>query len=155
MIIWKDITGYEGRYQVNNIGQVKSLVSNKILQHSYSVGYPMVSLSKNGKGKSFKIHQLMAVEFLGHKPNGSTIVVDHINNDRTDNRIENLQLITHRTNGTKDQKNGSSQYTGVAWDNYAQKWKSQIRINGRSKHLGSFKCELPAASAYQKALKAL
>ena len=44
------------------------------------------------------------------------LVVDHINNDPLDNRLENLQLISHRYNLSKDKKGGSSKFTGVSWD---------------------------------------
>lgn len=97
---WKDIEGYEGLYQVSNIGQVKSLKRNKILKPApNSCGYLQVCLHKNGKQKTFRIHRLVAEAFL---PNEDELPeVDHINSDKTDNRVANLQWISHVENNRK------------------------------------------------------
>jgi hypothetical protein len=157
--IWVDILNYEGIYQISNLGKVKSLnyrntKKEKILNLSKSTrGYPQVQLNKNGFGKTFSIHQLVAIAFLGHKPDGTQkIVVDHINNDKTDNRVVNLQLINSRENNTKDQKPGISKYVGVTFNKVVNKWHSRITIKNKTKHLGYFDSELEAFEAYQKAL---
>jgi hypothetical protein len=90
--IWKDIPNYEGCYQVSNLARVKSLarrngkrvVVEKILRTflTESRKYISVSLSLNGKLKLFSVHQLVAMAFLNHKPNGNTLVVDHIDGDQ-------------------------------------------------------------------------
>jgi hypothetical protein len=90
--------------------------------------------------------------FLNHKPNGLTIVVDHINNIKTDNRLSNLQLLTNRQNTTKESR-GTSIYPGVSYRPKNNKWEAKIKINGANKHLGLFKNELDAAQAYQNYLK--
>lgn len=154
--VWRDIKGYEGYYQVSSCGRVKSLKYNKekILKLSQDGGgYYHCDLYLNGNQKTIKVHKLVAIAFLGHKPNGMKIVVDHINNVKTDNRLENLQLISHRKNLSKDKKGYSSQYVGVTWYKPTSKWKAQIGINGKKKHLGLFSNELQAAQAYQLALK--
>lgn len=94
---WKDIQDFEGLYQVSNTGQVKSLRNNKILKPGKtSDGYLQVTLSKNGEAKCFLIHRLVAEAFL---PNEEELPeVDHINNDKADNRICNLQWISHVEN---------------------------------------------------------
>lgn len=167
--IWKDIPDYEGYYQVSNLGRVKSLerkcIANsyggiklkkeKILSPSFNKGYLYVVLYFNRNKKTKSIHQLVAMAFLGHTPCGYKIVVDHINNIKTDNRIENLQLISNRENSSKDKKNMYSKYTGVSWDKSKNKWKAQIRINGESKHLGIFENEIDASNAYNKILKTI
>ena len=163
---WIDIIGYEKLYQISNLGNVKSLskqvCNNKrcyiskekilkpILEKS---GYYNVFLYKNSKSKNFKVHQLMAVCFLNHKPCGFKIVVDHVNNDKLDNRIENLQLVTNRENNSKGKKNKTSKYTGVSKHKSTGKWVSYIRINGKVKYLGSFENEYDAHLAYQNKLK--
>ena len=159
--IWKDITGYEGKYMVSDQGRVKSLKYNntnkeKILKPSYHCnGYLIVSLCKDNKPKCIKVHQLVAMEFLGHTPCGMKVVVDHIDNNKTNNNLNNLQLISQRENSSKDRKGGSSEYVGVSWRKDSCKWRSMIRINGKKKHLGFFTNELDASEAYQKALKNL
>ncbi len=163
--IWKDIEGYEGYYQVSNLGRVKSLerrssagrrINDKILKNSInSVGYYRVCLCKNGKGKAVRVHQLVAIAFLGHVPCGYNIIVDHIDNDPLNNNVDNLQLTTPRHNLSKDKKGGTSKYTGVCWDKKHGKWHSVIGISGKNKHLGYFDCEIKASKAYQKELNKL
>ena len=151
--IWKDIPGYENKYQVSNFGKVKSLKNLNILKsRTGTTGYLYISLCGNSKCTTRKIHQLVAMAFLNHTPCGYKIVVDHKNNNPLDNRVENLQLITARENSSKDAK-GSSKYTGVSWDKQSNKWKSSIEIDGRKKNLGRFKCETAASLAYQNKLK--
>lgn len=157
--VWKDIPGYEGLYQVSNLGRVKSLPRKGkpngcfLKQPLSNKGYHTVNLCVNGICKCQKVHQLVAKSFLNHKPCGMDLVIDHINNIKTDNRVENLQIVTNRYNVSKDMKNKSSIYTGVFWHKIMQKWISQIRINNKAKYLGNFECELAASYAYQKALK--
>ena len=152
---WKDIPDYEGLYQVSDLGRVKSFHKGKerVLKASINrCGYYQLTLYKDNKSKYFEVHQLMAIAFLNHKPNGNTLVVDHINNLSIDNRISNLQIISHRENATKDQTGGTSEYVGVSWCKNYEKWRAQIVINGKRKHLGYFKEELEAHKAYQEAL---
>jgi len=155
--VWKDIPNYEGLYQVSNLGNVRSLNykrTGKVKKLSCSIdanGRPLVSLCNINK-KTYSVHALAAIAFLNHKPCGMKIVVDHINNDRLNNKLYNLQIITQRLNASKDKK-GTSKYTGVSWNKTTNKWTSNIRINGKIKHLGLFTDERKAAQAYQNELK--
>ncbi len=167
--IWKDVPNYEGHYQVSNLGRVKSLsrkafngksmhtLKGRILKGSSGKSnYLIVGLSKNGKRKTITIHQLVVMAFLNHKPNGyNGLIVDHVNNIKTDNRLNNLQLVTARHNLSKDRKNKTSKYTGVRWCNSSSKWRSAIYINGNQIHLGLFLSEKEASNTYQKAKKKL
>jgi hypothetical protein len=169
MEVWKDIPNYEGYYQVSNLGNVKSLerkitlsngllrtINEKILKiNDNGKGYFIASLSIDKKTKYYLVHQLVAMAFLGHTPNGHKSVVDHINNVKKDNRLDNLQIITNRENTSKNTKQGSSIYTGVYWSKTLNKWCACIRINSKSKHLGYFDNEIDAHNAYQNALKQL
>ena len=109
--IWKDIKGFEGIYQVSNIGRVKNLerkvkcknnsyrvIKEKILKPNKSkhTGYYMVTLSKNGKQNTYSVHRLVATAFLDNPENKPC--VDHINTIRTDNRIENLRWVSYEEN---------------------------------------------------------
>ena len=156
MEIWKKIKDYPD-YEVSNLGNVKSLKFNKekILKPSKnSDGYLLIALCKKGTQKSFTVHKLVAMAFLNYVSNGSNgLVVDHINNVRIDNNITNIQLLTQRENTSKRIKKYSSEYTGVSWWKRDSNWKSQIRINGKTKFLGLFNCEIEASKAYQEALK--
>jgi hypothetical protein len=155
---WKDIKDYKGIYQVSDLGRVKSLKFNKerilkLCKDSY--GYLTCGLSKENKKTTRTVHVLVAESFLKHKRNGNTLVTDHVNNDRLDNRLVNLQLISHRENCSKDRKGGTSKYRGVSLRKSTQKYQAQIRIKGKSKHLGYFNTQLEASKAYQNALNNL
>ena len=153
---FRSISGYEGLYEVSNFGNVKSLTNDKILKPCLgSRGYYMVRVYKDNKGNTMSIHVLVAMAFLGHKPDGYKIVVDHIDNNKLNNHVSNLQLISNRENTSKDKKNGTSKYTGVTWYNASNKWLAQIAINSKKKNLGLFETEDEAHETYQKALKML
>ncbi len=159
--IWKVIDGYED-YQVSSFGNVKSTkkfngTNERLLKKHMSVyGYLMANFIKNGKQKNFTIHVLVAMMFLGHKPDGTRkIVVDHKDNNKLNNHVDNLQLISTRENCSKDRKGYSSKYVGVSWNKVSGKWKAGIYYSGREIRLGLFELEIDAANAYQKALKEL
>lgn len=92
--VWKDIEGYKGKYQVSNMGNVKSLNyrstgQEKILKQIFNaVGYPQVGLYKDGKMKWHMTHKLVAQAFIDNPDNKPRI--SHINTIRADNRAENL-----------------------------------------------------------------
>ena len=167
---WKDIKGYEGFYQVSNIGNVKSLerkvkckggalrtVNKKILKpYLDSKGYLQVKLNKKGNYKSFNTHKLVAMSFLGHTPCGYKLIVDHIDNNPLNNNVDNLQLITSRENSSKDKKGGTSKYVGV-FDNGkgVKRWRANISLGKKTINLGSFNTEERASIAYDFALTQL
>jgi hypothetical protein len=95
----------------------------------------------------------MAISFLGHTPDGThRVVVDHIDNDKSNNNIENLQLITNRLNSSKNRvKYGSS--IGVIKSKRHEKWLAYIQFKDRLINLGSYNTKLEAANAYLKALQ--
>jgi hypothetical protein len=169
MEIFRDIIGYEGIYQISDLGTVKSLrrtvlkngkhpffMKEAILTNSLNdQGYLRVGLTKNGKVKTEQVHVLVARAFLNHSTCGYDIIVDHKNNIRSDNRLDNLQLITVRTNTSKDRKNGSSKFIGVYWNKSKERWVSRIRIGKTRKQLGVFTSEIEAANKYQEALSSL
>ena len=165
--IWKDIPNYEGYYQVSNLGRIKSL--ERYIKHAYgglslkkerilkpgvnSRGYLSFNLLKNGSSKNVTVHSIVAIAFLNHKPDGHKLVVDHIDNDKLNNRLDNLQIITNRENCNKDRNRGLSKYIGVSLHKKTGLWRSRIRIGGKDTSLGYFKSEYEAHLAYQKALK--
>jgi len=113
---WRDIIGYEGLYQISSFGRVKSHRrkgnwTEKLLKFNKDgVGYPKVILSKNNKTKSFRIHSLVAKHFLVKKHHKDT--VNHIDLDKTNNHINNLEYISSSANSKHAWKNGAmdSQY---------------------------------------------
>jgi len=150
MEIWKAIPGYEGSYQVSNWGNVKSLkfAKERILKPGvYTDGYLKVSLSKDGKQRTYKVHQLVAMVFLGHIRNGHETVVNHIDNNQLNNHLNNLELVSNRYNSSCHKTD-----VGVCWRKDINKWHTQIRINGKKIHLGYFTNKEDALDMYQKAL---
>ena len=158
---WKDVKGYEGSYQVSNLGRVKSLKRkmrpvDKILSLPINnTGYLNITLCKDGNQKTLHVHVLMAITYLNHKQCGNNVVIDHINGDKLDNRLLNLQLISNRENISKSKSGYSSKFVGVSWDKALKKWCSKIRIGRKQKHLGYFTVEREASTSYQKALKGI
>ena len=108
--IWKDIEGYEGLYQVSNLGRIKSLqrtitdkngkvktIKETLMKHNTDdKGYKYVFLSKNNTKKFSRVHKLIAQAFIPNPLNLPEI--DHINTIQDDNRIENLRWCTHKEN---------------------------------------------------------
>jgi len=107
--IWKDAFGYEGLYQVSNLGRVKSLERYKkngknslqlipeyfkTTKQNNKTGYVQVDLYKNNKRKNWNLHRLILSTFKGY----SKLDVNHINGIKTDNRLENLEYCTRKEN---------------------------------------------------------
>lgn len=156
--IFKDISEYEGVYQISNFGRVKSFNSKSptiILKPiADKKGYYKVGLNLNGKKKAGFIHILVAEAFLNHKSDGThKITVDHIDNNKANNSVNNLQLVSNRFNSTKNVSD-KSKYPGV-YKSKNGKWFAAIRINSKSKRLGTYDTELEAASAYYTEIKSL
>ena len=151
--IWKDIPGYKGIYKISNLGRIKKLNykrTNKIYYLKCNTKRCHAHLYKNGIPEMHSIAVWMAITFLNFKPNGYKIVVDHIDNDKTNDRLYNLQIITQRRNLTKE-KRAKSGYTGVTIS--GKNWCAKININKERIHLGTFKTRKEASEAYQNALK--
>lgn len=159
--IWKDVIGYEGIYQVSNLGRVKSLGNDKnrkekiLKQRLGTKNYFMVGISKNCKQITKDVHQLVAESFLNHKPCGLKLVVNHIDFNTKNNNLNNLEIITHRENTNRKHIKSTSKYVGVCWDKVCNKWRSAITIRGKKIYLGLFENEFDAHLAYQNALKTL
>lgn len=104
--IWKDIPNYEGLYQASNLGRIKSLeridalgrrVNERILKPEINqYGYYLISLYKNSIQKLYSVHRLVWEAFNGQIPEGYEI--NHINEIKSDNRLSNLNLMTHKEN---------------------------------------------------------
>lgn len=159
--IWRFIPGYEGIYMVSNLGRIKRLNyrntgKERILKLYKNVyGYLYISFKKDNKVKTYAVHGLVFDMFGLEKRNGVTLQIDHIDGNKENNCIENLQLLSARENNSKMQltkKYKTSRFIGVCWDKTANKWQSNIYINNKLYYLGKFDSEEQASEAYQYAL---
>ena len=103
-------------------------------------------------GKLKKTHRLIAEAFLHDY--SEDLDVDHINNERSDNRVENLRMVTRGENLRAKRKKfegASSQYRGVSWNKEKCCWRASLYNNSKRKHIGYFDCEHEAAIAWNKA----
>lgn len=108
--VWKPIKGYEGLYEVSNMGRVLSLSymrTNKknLIKQKNNKGYLSVVLSKKGKTKHFNVHRLVYEAFKGkipeynrHEKGEKQFVINHLDENKHNNRIENLELTNQRKN---------------------------------------------------------
>jgi len=150
--IWKDLVGYEGFYQISNLGRIKSLsrivITKKgvkrnlfgrvLKQFVGSSGYLEVKLTDSIKHKTLRTHCLMAYTFLNHKPSRYEVVVDHKDNNKLNNNLKNLQLITNQENAVKDRVFKSG-YCGirVQKNKYSTKYVVNTTINKKRVYLGT------------------
>ena len=93
--VWKDIPGYENLYQVSSEGRIRRGERLKI-PHKDRGGYLTVWLCKNAAQKNYKVHRLVALAFISN-PSGK-MTVNHIDGNKQNNRVENLEWATHSEN---------------------------------------------------------
>lgn len=118
--IYKDIQGYEGLYQVSNLGEVKSLpkgdgngnrerlLKQEVLQREHT-NYRRVTLSKDGVTKRFQVHRLVAKAFI--PTSDTTLHINHIDNNGENNTYTNLEWVTHSQNMLHSSKQGRQDLT--------------------------------------------
>ncbi len=147
MEIWKPIKNYEGFYEVSNLGRVKSLT--RYVNHSRGgkqilkgrilkpripkkIKYHSVALNKNANAKSFYIHYLVASTFIKCDEN-KNLVIDHIDNDKSNNKVSNLRYCTQRENLNNRSLISATGYVGVSKNppNYKNRYRARIRINNK------------------------
>ena len=141
MEYWKEIPGYEGLYEVSNKGNVRNVRRNKLLRLSKTkYGYIQVYLYKNGIRTGLTVHRLVAEAFLSNPDNLPQ--VNHKDEDKTNNRVENLEWCSAKYNmnfGTRNIraketaiKNGS--WSGLSREEYMKEYNREYKKNNREKN---------------------
>lgn len=140
---WKPIKDYEGLYMVSNTGLVKRIkfINGK---HNFEQerllkpilnkdGYMFVRLCKDGKAKNKRIHKLVANAFLGE----SNLQIDHIDGNKQNNRLDNLEYVTPKENTNRAWNKGIAKYTTERKEKLRQialeKWKTNSFRKWRNK----------------------
>jgi hypothetical protein len=136
---FKFIKGYE-KYMISDKGRVFSIKSHRFLKPRINTkGYYYVSLSSNKIVKNFTIYRVIGLHFLENPENKEYI--DHINNNRLDNRLENLRFVSSSENSMnrKISNKNTSGVKGISfYKKYNNKYRVQIWFNNKSKHIGYF-----------------
>jgi hypothetical protein len=148
MEIWKDVIGYEGLYVISSYGRVKNLKTNLYLNVKQRPdGYIRIGLYFKGKQTNFYLARLIYKNFIGIENNDFQI--NHIDKNKLNNNLSNLELISSRENTchrSKFNSKKSSIYNGVSRMKN-NSWKSYIYFNSKQITLGIFKTEIEAYSA--------
>ena len=151
--VYMDVVGFEGLYKVSNYGNVLGLKKGKFLKPDTDKdGYKIIALSKRPLQKKFKVHRLVYYTFFPDADR--TKQINHLDKNKANNKLWNLETVTLRENNTHRfaDKSTSSRYRGVTRDERYGVWRAQVQINKVKKHLGHFNCETAAYFAYLKAL---
>jgi hypothetical protein len=116
--------------------------------------YKLISIQiKELKPKPIKVHQLISAAFLNYEFNGFNKVVDHIDSNPLNNNLNNLRVVSHRENMSKEKTLKSGLPVGV--HKQGKKYISQIQINKKCVYLGYYNTIEEASNAYQTKLKSL
>ena len=135
---WKKVTGFE-KYSVSDYGNIRNDKTGRILKFGTSNnGYRRVTFSQNKKLSTKNVHRLVAGAFIPNPDNKKC--VDHINNDRKNNKLNNLRWATAEQNqhNRKIDKDNTSGTKGVSFVKKTNKWRARINIDGKEIYLGSF-----------------
>ena len=158
--IWKDIQGYDGYYQVSNLGRVKSLSRDVFYGMGYYLkkekilkptmrkdGYQVVGFYIENIRKLFLIHRLVATAFVKNLFNKEKVIhIDFIKHNNNSNNLEWTNLLETACHQMSNQKS-LSEFIGVSFRKKRNKWLSSIVINGKPIHIGSFKTQEEAYQA--------
>ena len=164
---WKPFVyfGHETNIELNIYGDAKrvykpwmklkrkeKLFKKTINNRGYNTLFVKLS---NGREFTMLLHQALAMTFLGHEPNKYTKVIDHIDNDKQNNHISNLQITTQRENAMKYYKDLRDLPMGVFYykGKNVLKYRSYIVHNKKQRYLGRFNTPEEASAAYQEALR--
>jgi hypothetical protein len=161
--VWKEVVEFADSYEVSNKGNVRSVDRVVIRSNGRPItvngkdisimpdkdGYSIVQLYKDGRRYVRKVHRMVYEAFVGEL--SKDLVIDHRDNDKSINSVENLQQVTNRFNVSKDRKR--SLPTGVYLNANGGGFKVQFQANNVSVYIGTYSTIKSANKAYKDALK--
>lgn len=145
--IWMPVVGYETKYKISSIGRLKNIRTDHLKKPQKTMrGYTDYGLWDGNKKKLIKAHKMVWYAFAGEIPSGMQI--NHINGNKRDNRIENLEIVSGRDNVNHAHlgRKQSSMFPGV--HKYKGRWQAACTIEGKQRHIGRYDTEIEAARAY-------
>ena len=178
--IWKDVVGFEGRYMVSDLGNVKSIVTNhgkptdkQVIKRvrSKTCDYHYVQFWRKDKPTHKAVHRLVAEAFIPNPENKP--IVNHLDGNKHNNAVDNLEWATHSENhkhafatglrSVEDCRNRmigkvfgkASNYRYVYFDKSRNRWKTSIKANGKVQYQKRHTTELEAAIDANEALDRL
>ena len=140
---WRAVPGYEGLYEVSNIGNVRNVRRNKLLRlQKTNNGYIRVVLSKNGIKTAFQVHRIAAQAFIPNPDNLPQI--NHKDEDKTNNNVTNLEWCDAKYNNNygsrkdkaRDTKIKNGYYTGLSKKEYRKQYRDKNKEKIREKQRG-------------------
>lgn len=162
--IWKEVKGFEGIYEVSNAGKVRCIERTVIRRNGRPLrikggemyigedryGYQIVNFNVNKKRYVKKVHRLVYESHIGYV--NPYMVIDHIDNNRKNNNVNNLQQITGRINTSKDRVKILNLPTGVFKNSSGTGYKAIIQIDNKTNYIGTYKTIKEADEAYKSVL---
>ena len=144
------IENYENIYEISINGEVKRYYKNgnvRILKPMINKGYLFITLFKKGQRKNSLIHRLIAIHFIPNPENKEYI--DHIDGNPLNNSIENLRWVSRQENNL-NAKNYGKYKKGVGYDKRRKNFFSQITVNKKRIHIGSYETEDEAHESFKQ-----
>ena len=175
--VWKEIEDLP--YEVSSFGNVRRALNSKykyarggnISPYVNRTGYLAVNLYMQSKVHKFLVHRLVALAFVPNTAPEEYTVINHLDGNRLNNDISNLEWCTqsqnmkhawdsglvknHHANASNKRKGSSSIYKGVSWSSSRNRWCVCVGYQGKTYSGGRFNCELEAAKAYDLLIKNL
>lgn len=137
--IWKDIKGYEGKYQVSNLGRFKNLLTNFVYKSRDENTYNQIQMNINGEYTAKYLHRLVAKTFIPNPNNKKE--VNHIDGNKSNNKVENLEWCTRKENvkhynkvlkNNDEMKNRQVPMEDKHWNKQAEAIRRKLNLNSKS-----------------------
>ena len=162
--LWKPVKNFEGLYEVSSLGRVRNAKGKILKTYINNSNYECIKLSRNNKYTHKTVHRLVAEAFIPNPDPSKFIEVNHKNENKIDNKAENLEWVTSSENKQHSIKSGkyakiktlkntlgkkrkfsASKYHNVSYDKNRKKWVASVRHNGKNYYSKRFDTEEEAA----------